>query len=110
MLGINRRYTGITLDNTFGSSHFGAIVIGDITLHQVIVAAISHGSGSEQDSLLPMVEQSAPYRTKQTLITADAGYHSEANLKALYEQAIPALIADGLMRKRDPRFADQGKY
>ena len=46
----------------------------------------------------------------QTLITADAGYHSEANLKQLHEQEIPALIADGLMRKRDPRLGHQAKH
>jgi hypothetical protein len=43
-------------------------------------------------------------------MTADAGYHSEANLKALAEQAIPALIADNGMRSRDERFKDQAKY
>ena len=43
-------------------------------------------------------------------MTADAGYHSEANLKALAEQQIPALIADNGMRTRDERFKDQGKY
>ncbi len=42
--------------------------------------------------------------------TADAGYHSEANLKALAEQDRPALIADNQMRKRDERFKDQAKY
>jgi len=49
-------------------------------------------------------------RTEQTLVTADAGYHSEANLKRLYELGVPALIADGLMRRRDERFAEQAKY
>jgi hypothetical protein len=44
------------------------------------------------------------------LITADAGYHSEANLKQLHQQGISALIADGQMRKRDPRLADQAKH
>ena len=78
--------------------------------HQVIVAALTNGSGSEQEILLPVIEQTDPYRAEHTLITADAGYHSEANLKELQEQHIPALIADGLMRKRDPRFSDQGKY
>lgn len=78
--------------------------------HQIIVAANAHGSGSEQEALLPMIERTDAIRTSQTLITADAGYHSEANLKQLHEQSIPALIADGLMRKRDPRLADQGKH
>jgi DDE family transposase len=60
--------------------------------------------------LLPMVESTSGMRTDQTLVTADAGYHSEANLKGLYELGVPALIADGLMRRRDERFADQAKY
>ena len=54
--------------------------------HQIIVAAQAHGSGSEQALLVPMIEQARPFATGETLITADAGYHSEANLKALSEQ------------------------
>lgn len=77
---------------------------------QVIVAAQVHGSGSEQSVLLPMIRQTDPLRTCETMITADAGYHSEANLKQLCEGGIPALIADGLMRRRDERFKDQRKY
>ena len=78
--------------------------------HQIIVAANALGSGSEQEVLLPMIELTQPYRAEQTLITADAGYHSEANLKQLAEQNIPALIADGLMRKCDPRLVDQTSH
>lgn len=78
--------------------------------HQIIVAASAHGSGSEQEALLPMIERTDPYRTARTLITADAGYHSEANLKQLHEQDVHALIADGLMRKRDPHLAHQAKH
>jgi transposase len=78
--------------------------------HQIIVAAQAHGSGSEQSLLVPMIAQAKPFATDETLITADAGYHSEANLKELSAQAIPALIADGLMRRRDERFKHQGKY
>lgn len=78
--------------------------------HQVIVEAQAHGTGSEQELLLPVVQATAPLRTDQTLITADAGYHSEANIAALAEQKIPALIADTGMRKRDERFKEQDKY
>ena len=78
--------------------------------HQIIVEAQAHGTGSEQELLLPVVEATAPLRTDQTLITADAGYHSETNLKVLAEANIPALIADNGMRKRDERFKDQEKY
>jgi len=78
--------------------------------HQIIVEAQAHGTGSEQELLLPVIEATAVHRTDQTLITADAGYHSDANLTALAAQEIPALIADNQMRKRDERFKDQDKY
>jgi transposase len=78
--------------------------------HQIIVEAQAHGTGSEQALLLPMVEAAASHCTPDTLITADAGYHSDANLKALAEQDRPALIADNQMRKRDERFKDQARY
>ena len=78
--------------------------------HQIIVEAQAHGTGSEQDLLLPLIAATATHRTDQTLITADAGYHSDANITALAEQGTPALIADNGMRKRDERFKDQGKY
>ena len=78
--------------------------------YQVIVAADIIGSGSEQAMLLPMIEQSQPYREDHTLITADAGYHSDANIKQLKDNNIPALIADNQMRSRDERFEGQDKY
>jgi transposase/IS5 family transposase len=78
--------------------------------HQVIVAADVVGSGSEQSMLLPMIEQTEPYRAPHTLITADAGYHSDTNVAQLMEQAIPALIADNQMRQRDERFEGQSKH
>lgn len=78
--------------------------------HQIIVAAQVIGSGSEQAMLLPMIAQSQPYREDHTLITADAGYHSDANVQHLKDHSIPALIADNQMRRRDERFAEQAKY
>ena len=77
---------------------------------QIIVAAHALGSGSEQAVLLPMVDETAPLRTPETIVTADAGYHSEENLRGLCERGVPAMIADGLMRKRDPRFAGQARH
>ena len=78
--------------------------------HQIIGDAQAHGVGAEQEWLLPVVEATAPLRTAETVITADAGYHSEANLRALAEAQVPALIADKDMRRRDPRFATQDRY
>lgn len=50
------------------------------------------------------------YRCWQTLITANAGDYSEANLQQLHARGTPALVADGLMQRRDERFQEQGKY
>lgn len=78
--------------------------------HQVIIEASAHGTGAEQELLLPVNDACAPQRTAGTLITADAGYHSEANLAGLAVRNIDALIADNQMRQRDERFADRAKH
>lgn len=85
--------------------------------HQIIVDAQAHGTGSEQELLVPVVraiqnalDDDHALITATSLITADAGYHSEANLKQLAEMEVDALIADNGMRQRDPRFKDQDKH
>lgn len=78
--------------------------------HQIIVAAKAYGTGSEQSTLLPTIHATDGVRTDQTLITADAGYHSADNIAQLQEANIPALIADAQMRKRDERFREQAKH
>lgn len=78
--------------------------------HQIIVEAQAHGTGSEQELLIPMVKAMQDALSTDSLITADAGYHSEANLKQLANMRIEALIADNNMRSRDERFTDQDKY
>ena len=78
--------------------------------HQIIVEAQAHGTGSEQKLLLPVVEALATMRTSAMVLTADAGYHSEANLAVLAALDVPALIADPDMRKRDERFADRDHH
>ena len=69
--------------------------------NQIIVAADVVGSGSEQAMLLPMIEQAALYCTGNTVVTADAGYHSDANIQQLKEKNISALIAYNQMSKLD---------
>ncbi len=78
--------------------------------HQIIIEAQAHGTGSEQELLIPVVQAMQGMLADETLITADAGYHSEANLKTLNEMNVDALIADNRMRQRDERFAGQDKY
>ena len=41
--------------------------------HQIIVCAQAHGTGSEQEVLMPVVEEIKPILAKDTLLTADAG-------------------------------------
>ena len=78
--------------------------------HQIIVEAQAHGTGSDQEILLPVVTAIRPLLTKDSRITADAGYHSEANLQELAALPVDALIADIDMRTRDERFATQARH
>ena len=78
--------------------------------HQIIVDAQAHGTGAEQELLLSVVTALAPVRAPTTVLTADAGYHSEANLRSLAEQHIDALVADNDLRRRDARFATQEQH
>jgi transposase len=78
--------------------------------HQIIVEAQAHGTGSEQELLLPVVTALQPMLAPHAMITADAGYHSEANLRALDALGVDALVADNAMRRRDARFATQDRH
>lgn len=78
--------------------------------HQIIVVAQAHGSGNEQEVLIPVVQAMRAQLAPDSLITADAGYHSDANLAALAQMQVQALIADNAMRRRDERFTGQDKY
>jgi hypothetical protein len=80
--------------------------------HQIILEAQAHGTGAEQEVLLPVVDalRANALLAATTLVTADAGYHSEANLAGLATRGVEALIADAEMRQRDARFATQATH
>lgn len=78
--------------------------------HQIIVEAQAHGTGSEQELLLPVVVAMKELLAERSVITADAGYHSEANLQQLATMQVTALVADNDMRRRDERFATQDRH
>lgn len=87
--------------------------------HQVIVHAEAHGEGQEHGLLQPTVDAvRATFRAiahddnifTTAKLTADAGYHTEANMHYVVEEGIDAYIADRAMRQRDPRFADADRY
>jgi transposase len=86
---------------------------------QVVVHAEAFGAAQEHDLLIPMIEGTREnfeaIGTKQDVfgkakLTADSGFHTEANMKEVMEQSIDAYIADTQFRKRDPRFSDVDKY
>lgn len=77
---------------------------------QIIVNAQAHSVGQEQELLVPMVEAVQSIRAEATVIAADAGSQSEANLKQLAEQGINACLPDSGDRKRDPRYVGQDKH
>ena len=78
--------------------------------NQIIVEAQAHGTGSEQELLLPVTEAIQPIAKQDTLLCADSGYHNEDNLKQLEQKGIEAYIPDQLYRKRDARYAGQDKH
>jgi hypothetical protein len=95
----------------------GVAVVDD--KHQVIVHAEAFGAAQEHDLLLPMVEGTRDnFRAignkgdvfECTKLTADSGFHTEGNVKALLQDGIDAYIADTQFRKRDPRFAEVDRH
>ena len=92
-------------DNGVIQGHTGVAAV--YAKHQSIVEAQAHGTASEQELLLPVVEATAAMRTSATVLTTDAGYHNKANPAALTVLVVPALIADPDPRQRDEQFADR---
>ena len=84
--------------------------------HQVIVHAQAFGEGQEHGLLIPVLESAANSCRELTpgfdhlKLAADAGFHSEANLKYLAEHAIDGYVADTFFRQRDVRFADAARH
>jgi len=87
--------------------------------HQVIVNAEAFGAAQEHELLIPMIEGTRENLEaignkkdvfKEAKLTADSGFHTEANLKEVMGQSIDAYIADTQFRKRDPRFSDVDRY
>jgi transposase len=87
--------------------------------HQVVVHAEAFGVAQEHDLLIPMIEGARENFEaigdrqdvfKKAKLTADSGFHTEANMREVMGQGIDAYIADTQFRKRDPRFSDVDRY
>ena len=84
---------------------FVAVTAADEKYH-VIVNAEAYGMGQEQSTLIPTIEGielslGIDLAESGTVVTADTGYSSEANMKYVFEKGIDAVIPDNLFRKRD---------
>jgi transposase len=87
--------------------------------HQIVVHAEAFGEGQEHGLLIPMLEGTRQtFRElelsndilKNRIVTADAGFCSEANSRYLLENGIDAYVADPQFRRRDIRFADAPRH
>jgi len=86
--------------------------------HQVVVHAQAYGEAQEHGLLIPMLEGAREtfraFGTADVLervaLAADSGFHSEANVKYLFDTGVDGYLADTLFRKRDPRFATASRH
>jgi hypothetical protein len=87
--------------------------------HQVVVHAQAFGEAQEHALLMPMVAGTRAHFKAigekadifgKAKLSADAGFHTEKNMRFVFEQDIDGYVADILFRKRDPRFATAGRY
>ena len=87
--------------------------------HQVVVHAEAFGQPQEHELLEPMVNGTRENFQaigagedifEKTKLTADAGFHTERNMRMLFEEQIDGYVADILFRKRDPRFDTADRY
>ena len=86
---------------------------------QIIVYAQAHGEGQESHLLKPTIESSrealkecgiAGDIFKQAQVVSDAGYHSKESVSYIEQEGIDAYMADRSYRRRDPGFAEYGRY
>ena len=86
---------------------------------QVVVHAEAHGSGYEAHLLAPLIEATRKEFAElqlgkdvfvKTKVTADSGFHSNAVIAAVEATGADAYVADRDYRRREPAFADAGRY
>jgi transposase len=87
--------------------------------HQVVVYAEAFGVGTEKKLLMPMLEGvEGNFGSigedggvlRRSVVVADNGFHSEANVKKVLDSGIDAYLPDGHLRKRDPAFATARRH
>ncbi len=91
---------------------YDGVAVAD-SKNQVIVHAEVFGEAQENHLLEPVIEGvretfkdigDGEDIFSETKLAADAGFHSEANVKNLFDEKIDGYVADNQFRKRDERF------
>jgi len=87
---------------------------------QVIVHGMVSGSGQDYRHVGPVLEGakemlalgglSEDLPLERAQLSADSNFHSEENLRACEAHGVDAFIPDTHFRRRDPRFATQGRH
>lgn len=83
--------------------------------HQIVVYAEAFGVGQDQSVLKPMIDGISDNLSEDvldtgTLVTADTGYSSEANMAYIFEEGINAVIPDTNFRQRDKHIVESDTY
>jgi transposase len=95
----------------------GVAVVDD--RHQIVVHAEALGEGQENHLLEPMVQAARqnfeaiggpPDVFAQATLSADSGYHSKQSMEYIVASGVDAYVADRDLRRRDPAFANAGRY
>ena len=103
--------------NGYIQGYIGVAAVDD--KDQIITNAEAFGEAQEHQLLQPTIEgiQTNFQATgdegnvfSKAMVTADSGFHTENNMRYLYENDIDGYVADTLFRKRDPKFIDAEKY
>jgi transposase len=87
--------------------------------HQIIVCAEAMGNGQDADNLSPMIDKAKENMKaigrdetyfKDSILSADANYHTNRNIEKCEKESIDAYIPDPSHRKRDERFKGQDRF
>ena len=87
--------------------------------HQIVVHAEALGEGQENHLFEPLVQATrdnfeaigcTPDVFTTATLTADSGYHSTKTVEYIEQSGVDAYVADREMRRRDPAFANAGRY
>jgi len=86
---------------------------------QIVVHAEALGEGQENHLLAPMVEAVREHFAAigwaqdvfaKATLSADSGYHSAKSMEDIEPSGVDAYVADRELRRRDPAFANAGRY